>query len=56
MKVGDLVQHTRNGIPAGPILVVTAQKFSATKNEFVKLSGKDVWFPMICMEVLSAVQ
>ena len=56
MKVGDLVRHTRNGEPFGEILVVTAQKRSETKNEFVKLSGGNSWLPAICMTVISAAE
>jgi len=56
MKVGDLVRHTRNGEPFGEILVVTAQKLSETKNEFVKLSGGNPWLPAICMTVISAAE
>ncbi len=57
MKVGDLVRHTRNGEPFGEILVVTAQKLSETKNEFVKLSGgRNSWLPAVCMVVVSAVE
>ena len=54
MKVGDLVRHTRKGVPFGKFLIVTAQKLSETKNEFVKLDGGDLWMPTICMKVESA--
>lgn len=56
MKVGDLVRHTRNGEPFGEILVVTAQKLSETKNEFVKLSGGSPWLPGVCITVISATE
>ena len=53
MKVGDLVRHTRKGVPFGEFLIVTAHKFSETKNEFVKLDGGCLWMPAICMKVES---
>jgi hypothetical protein len=56
VKVGDLVRHTRNGDPFGEFLVVTAQKLSETKNEFVKLDGQDRWIPAVCMKVVGATQ
>ncbi len=56
MKVGDLVRHTRNGDPFGKFLIVTAQKLSETKNEFVKLDGQDRWIPAVCMKVVGATQ
>jgi len=56
VKVGDLVRHTRNGEPFGEILVVTAQKRSETKNEFVKLSGGSPWLPGVCITVISATE